>query len=258
MHNYIDFIKKIVSELEDEYDVRNEYTNFNIALSKDTEISMLENHYFNILQTADEVKYATGGYLVHRGYLSRNIKEPFTVGGCNRGKLLKYRTAKSKVSYEYYFKEKQLVMVKAFIDEDTSTCCLIEFINVVNGIEVGITYEVEHLNDCFKIKNTIKNIMLCRFHEEKLVEIKAFSRDINLYTKEVLKYDHNHLMSVDYVEFGISFRHKLEVIEEDRINFLYNSNEYPCEYYYSSDSEQNTYPISKTNQKFYIETFINF
>ena len=65
---------------------------------------VLQQAYLNVLETADEIKCARGGYTLHRGYFTRSIYAPFTVGGCNRGSLIKRKTEKTKISYEYYYK----------------------------------------------------------------------------------------------------------------------------------------------------------
>lgn len=248
------FAKNIIHDFKGKDNIRAEYANFKALLSNKIENKVLQDYYMDILQTADEVRYATGGYTVIRGYLSRKIREPITVGGCNRGKLLKKKTSRSKISYEYYFIDNQLVMVKGFVEGDETQCWEVEFVNRINGIEVGIVYEAENFNDSVKIKNIVKEITLCKFNGQQLMGVCSYSVDIELYTKEILQYEQNKLVSVDFVEFGRFFRGKPEVIDADKINFLYNSNDYPNEYFFSSKSED-LYEVSKVNQLFFAEHF---
>lgn len=254
MNGCFDFVKDIISDFVKIKDTYIEYVNLNKLCSEVIDVNILQDYYIKCLQTADEIRYATGGYLVHRGYLSRNIKDPFTVGGCERGKILKKKTSKSKISYEYYFKNRQLVMIKSFFEEDEVQCFQVEFVNLMNKMEIGITYEVETCNDCLEFKNTINNITLCEFDDKTLKRVYSYSRDLNLFTKEILQYKQNRLIEVDFVEFGISYKRKLEVIETDTISFIYNSNDYPNEYFFTSASEY-TYPISKANQLFLANDF---
>lgn len=132
--------------------------------------------------------YATGGELIHRGYLCPSLIKDIVVGKVKRGRIVKKKPSANK-EYCIYGFDKDDNLITAQRDDDK------EFIIREDGVEMGIVFS-EHWG--------IKEISECRYKNGKLLSYghylyEPFEKYVNDFQKEEYTYGEK-TMKVDYYQ----------------------------------------------------------
>ena len=195
----------------------------------------------------DKIEYGSGGYVVTRGYYCPNLYETFTVGGCNRGKILKRLTKKSKVSYEFCYVDNAMTMVKEYHDDPYSKKIGgIEFIERQGDIELGLYFTV--VDD--KIEKLLL-INLSQFGDDKLINNRAILLHNKWefeYEKNVYEYNNNLLVGIRHVEYSHSGTLKLS--RKIKIDFIHAPDGCPVQFIVDGNKEIIN-DITKVNHEYY-------
>lgn len=222
--------------------------------------------YERALSHVTRVEYGSGGYGVFRGYYCPSIHGPFTVGGSNRGKVLKRITQKSKISYEFCYEEDELIMVKHYEDptldfaQEEFICA--EFIERRGDIEIGVTFPYNRgENDEW---NEIEIVHICQYDREQLRNVRTFfcgkSEDGTGYGEEMngfeyenewLSYQGKQLKKVDYLNYFPS----CDILTLDKVTFLFDEDGCPVQYYHRDETDM-IYDVSKINQQYYRQMYM--
>ena len=218
---------------------------------------LLSDIYDNVDLESCELKLGSGGYSVPRGYYSPDVYSTFAVGGYNRGRILKRKTGRSIISREFYFSGDSLVLVKSFSDERLD-CHIegvlnVEYIERHGGMEIGLVY------DCLAYDpGKLVGIHLCQYDKkDRLLSFRNYDYDgpYSEYSKQIIKYDGNHIRAVDYLcreKFG-----RRPEYSEKTITLIYNENMEPVHYclgeYRDDMDPYDIYDITKVNRPWYKE-----
>lgn len=184
-------------------------------------------------------EYSTGGEVLHRGYYCPSPVLDIITGNCNRGKLLKRVTSKSKPTYEYGFNgQGNLITV------DNIHLGQKEIIILQNKLETGIVFSEEYgiqaISECAYSDNLIESYVFCLHnpYENQVVE----------YTKEEYTYSTSGLSEMDVFRFLNSqeapiLRHEKYCFQHDTEGFLsqYTAAEYDGEFVKDSMWQDHVY-----------------
>lgn len=147
-------------------------------------------------------EYGVGGEMLDRGYYFPNPVYDIVIGNCNRGKLLKRITEKSKISFTYGFDiSGKLIVVNRWIDGRIVTS---EYLIYSGMIVLGITFSSD---DCLVIQ-------ICEeeYDGEKIQSLTtAYFREgtdsVDLLNKDVFSYDESGIKSCELYSFDSSIPH---------------------------------------------------
>lgn len=206
------------------------------------------NKLFDKISTKiDRVEYGTGGEVVYRGYYCPDLYSTFTIGGYNRGKLLKRVTKKSKISYEFGFDGNALSMVKKYSSSHQSLW-QIEFVERINDIELGLTFEVKR----DKIGKLIA-INISQFDGNKLLNNRAYFKDYYNnyeyeYNSDWYLYKDNLLTGIEHVDY--THNRDLKMLRKQDISFIHESDGCPVQFIVDNHKEIIN-DITKVNHEYY-------
>jgi len=143
----------------------------------------------DVLGSATNWRFATGGESVQRGFYSPLLYETMTIGGYNRGKLLKRVTYKSKVNYKYGFVDDKLVVSLKY---DANNCepHTYEYIEHRMDIEIGIEFAINR-GGCDSAYNRPIRVVVTQYEKGRLISTRilqqpAFRRN------RIVDWDYNH------------------------------------------------------------------
>lgn len=221
----------------------------------------LEDIYKKIDFDSCELKFGSGGNVVHRGYYCPDIYHTFAVGGCNRGKILKRKTSRSKVTRKFYLLDNKIVLTRRYDDiglyyhvEDVVD---VEYIERHGEIEIGLFF------NCFSNKKgDLIIVNFCRYDEKgRLQSYRSYYNDEGYleYTKEIVTYDGDCIQTVDYVHYEPSLGRQL-CCNYDTIHFIYDENMEPVNYYHSETygeiNPDHIYNVTKIDKQWYREVIM--
>ncbi|MDE8731914.1 hypothetical protein P0G10_02130 [Eubacteriales bacterium DFI.9.88] len=207
--------------------------------------------YKQAINRINRIEYGSGGYLVRRGYYCPSIFITFTIGGANRGKILKRVSKRSKISYEFCYDDQGLALIKAYDEPvkefDVNPIPDIEFIERQGDVEVGVTFR----------GNRIVYIYICQFDAEKLVNCRFLSVE-NEYQKEWLFYRNNHLDSIELIQHHFGFENMFSKFAPMKYEATFICDEEGCpkEYFHNEDEDKWLYEVSKINQQYYRKMYL--
>ena len=191
----------------------------------------LSDIYDNVDLESCELKLGSGGYSVPRGYYSSDVYNTFSLGGYNRGRILKRKTSRSIISREFYFSDDRLVLVKSFSDErldyHIEGVLNVEYIERHGDVEIGLVYDCLASDDPDKLVE----IHLCQYDQRnRLLSFRAYFHEgpYREYSKQFIRYDGDHIRAVDYLcreQFG-----RRPEYSEKTITLIYNENMEPVHY----------------------------
>lgn len=177
----------------------------------------LEEHKEKIQRCKECVntyQYSVGGEVLHRGYYCPSLIKDIVMGNCNRGRLVKNTAKTKKVTYEYGFRDNQLLLVRHNISDHLFE---IEYISYFGNKQIGYTFDNEM---------QLRTISECVYHNEKLksyflVNYDPFGLSINC-EKEIYEYDSNllHSVTVYLIQAADSCLHNKYVFYHDSNGYL--------------------------------------
>jgi len=217
--------------------------------------------YKHILSKINRVEYATGGETVNRGYYCTNLYETFTVGGCNRGRLLKRVTNRSRITYEYCYINDNLVMVKKYGYPNAleRRWYGVEFIQKKEDMEVGVKFSVidKELQD-------VSAVHINQYEAGKLLNNRSifgyidFNKRRNAlvdfeYEENFYKYRGETLEEVYHMDYMAGIASTLDV---QKITFFHDDDGCPIKFIIDDDMEFIN-DIPKVNHDYYRKIHMN-
>ena len=197
----------------------------------------------------DRIEFGTGGEVVYRGYYCPDLFSTFSVGGCNRGKLLKRVTKKSKITYEFGYCEDSLSLVKKFDPSDQSIW-LIELIERISDIELGLEFEVG--KKARKI-GRLTAVHISQFDGDKLLNTRTYLKDYyNDYEYEYncdwYMYENDLLTGVKHVDY--IHNRDLKMLHKQEITFIHDADGCPVQFIVDNHKDIIN-DITKVNHEYY-------
>lgn len=125
-------------------------------------------------------EFSSGGELLHRGYYCPSPIKDIIIGNCNRGRLLKNTTNRSRLSYKYGFNN---IGNMIFVEQLEQNLC--EIILYDGNSEFGITFStnntIQYLSECKKCNGNIQSYTFCLYNpvENCIIE---YSREDYVYS----------------------------------------------------------------------------
>ena len=145
-------------------------------------------------QNITNIKYASGGEGLHRGFYCPSPVLDIVVGGIKRGKLLIQLRKNSKPSYKYGFDDKNNLITVEYLH---FKYFYKEIVITNNNHEIGIAFtknsHVETISECIYENNRIVSYIFCIYD--------SYDNIISEYTKEVYEYSKEGLEKVDMFLF---------------------------------------------------------
>lgn len=216
------------------------------------------------LELVTKKEYASGGYSVFRGYYCPFLYETFSIGGCNRGNLLKRVTKKSKISYEYGYEKEQLILVKKFEDDlperpARKECVSVEFIERRGDIEIGVQVPL-HRGDMDAFHEKIELLTVCQYMGEQQCCKRQlhFAGNTPALKMDAIKkradYQKEWVTCQNGKPKQIDFLHYFMWNNVDSITLCFDENGIPIQYYHK-DEKDNLYNVTKANRRYYAQQY---
>lgn len=212
--------------------------------------------YDQIVPLIDKHEYCTGGETVRRGYYCPDIHGTFTIGGRNRGRLLKKVQKNSKVSYEYCFANNCLAIVKNYRNFSEASLYEIEFIKMIDDIEIGVSFDI--LDD--EISDAV-SIYVCQYDKgrlicDRLLELNGTNIDDSendyTYEKNWYEYDETILSKAIHLEYCSS----IDLYEKIDVRFICDDDGCPIKFIVNEECDFIN-NITKVNQEYYKKYHMN-
>lgn len=228
--------------------------------------------YEQAQECVTKVEHGSGGYGVFRGYYCPSMYQPLNMGE-RRGKVLKRVTKRSRVSYEFGYKGRNLFLVKRFADPffedgEKGTPVEVEFIQRKGDMEIGLQFN-------WQGDHELEMIHVCQYDGDWLVNVRTFgyygewkqnpgqNRKMGLpfvvYQKEWLEYQGTQLKRVNVVEYNNMDADSCDVAGDtlipDRITFIHDNEGNLVQYFYQ-DEHDCPWDMEKEDRKYYQETYV--
>lgn len=154
-----------------------------------------EKIYSKLASKIRRKEYSSGGELLPRGYYCPSPIFDIVTGNCNRGKLLKRITSRSKPTYEYCFNNDNKLIIVNHLYEKCS-----EFLKYTDNVVVGITFsrgenvEIISVIECLYDTNgrivsyTVANSSFNDCHMDQLYKELYLYNQKGLYKAEIFDY----------------------------------------------------------------------
>lgn len=177
-----------------------------------------EGLYTTLQAKVSNEKYSVGGESLHRGYYCPSPILDIVSGNCNRGKLLKRLTIKSKPTYKYGFDNDKLIVINS-IHTDKN-----EIIVRKDKLEIGIVFSkefgIQTISECTHINGQIASYTVCLYD--------PFENRVVDYKKEDYQYSSEGLSVVDIFSFLNS--KNAPILQHQQYHFLHDNEGYLSKY----------------------------
>lgn len=187
--------------------------------------------YSALISNIKRKEYSTGGELLPRGFYCPSPIYDIVTGNCNRGKLLKRITSRSKPTYEYCFNNDNKLIIVNHLYKKCS-----EFLEYADNIVVGITFsrgenvEIISVIECLYDTNgrivsyTVANSSFNDCHMDQLYKELYLYNQKGLYKAEIFDYlDDNQGGIVNHDIY--SFKHDDGYLNEYKVETSYFKND---------------------------------
>jgi hypothetical protein len=175
--------------------------------------------YEELNSNVTRYEYSTGGKTIHRGYYCPSPVLDIIVGGCNRGKLLKRLTSKSKPTYKYGFNDQNQLIISNYIHLNLNEI-IIHKKNSTTGIVFSKDFGINTISECVYHDGRIASYICCLYFADE--------KSVTEYKKEEYGYSSNGLEYVDTYTFLNS--KDTPILSRDRYQFMHDSNGYLSQY----------------------------
>ena len=152
--------------------------------------------YNELKETVVRYEYAVRTKVLHRGFYCPSPVQDIVIGNCNRGKLLKRLTARSRPTYKYGFDSHNELVVVEILPVEKSFGAK-EIILRSGNTETGL---------CFSINDGISALSECRYHDGQLISYincvyLPFDERVSEYMKEEYSYSAEGLETANLYSF---------------------------------------------------------
>lgn len=187
--------------------------------------NLIKSMYNSMLSEIVRKEYSVGGELIARGYYCPSPISDIIASNCNRGKILKRVTTRSKPSYEYCFDKNNRLLVVNFCHSNT-----VEILDYVdNDTVIGITFlpssecAIISIVECIFLRDGRISSYI-RAHssyndcviDELEKEIYVYNSE-GLYSAEVMHYLHQESTgTINYSKYR--FKHNVDGYLEEYID----------------------------------------
>lgn len=208
----------------------------------------------DVLESITNWKFATGGESVQRGFYSPLLYESMTIGGYNRGKLLKQVTCRSKVNYKYGFVNDKLVVALKY---DANNCepYTYEYIEYQEDIQIGIEFAINR-GGCDSAYNRPIRVVVAQYEKGRLISTRilqqpAFRRN------RIVDWDYNHSWYYYDTEGKL---YKIEnaygskcIMQHKIVTVICDEEGCPDKYFFDKND---IHKVSENNKLYYREMFL--
>lgn len=193
--------------------------------------------YSDLSSGIERREYSSGGELLPRGFYCPSPIYDIVTGNCDRGKLLKRVTARSKPTYEYCFDKDNKLIIVNHLYENRS-----EVLEYIDNVVIGITFS--------RGENTkVTSVIECKYDNYGCIVsyIKANSSFndccIDQLEKEIYSYNQAGLYEAE--NFDYLDNEQCGILNYYRYSFQHDDDGYLNEYKVETSSfENDIYKIS--------------